>query len=118
MFVTATDWDRSALRFLANKRVSKRKPNHRWFTCRRRVDLHHDAVDLRLREVEFLQELQLGLLGALQLADGLRHRLVVLPLVVDRVRQDEAEVQRTHVGIIAPRQQKSPPATLGEKIDA
>ena len=107
MFVTATDWSRGgvALRLLASKRVSKRrKPNHRWFTCRRRVDLHHDAVDLRLREVEFFQELQLGPLSALQLADGLRHRLVVLPLVVDRVRQDEAEVQRAHGGIIAPRQ--------------
>ena len=81
-------------------------------TCRRRVDLHHDAVDLRLREVELLQEPQLGLLRALQLADGLRHRLVVLPLVVDRVRQDEAEVQRPPHGGVATWRRQSPPARL------
>ena len=73
-------------------------------------------MDLRLREVELLQELQLGLLRALQLADGLRHRLVVLPLVVDRVRQDEAEVQRPHDVDIAARRQQSPPARLGKRI--
>ena len=58
-----------------------------------RVDLHHDPVDLGLGEVELGEELEVLALGLLQLVERLRHGLVVLPLVVDGVGQDEADVE-------------------------
>ena len=62
-------------------------------TCGTRDDLHHDPVDLLMPELELLQELERELLRLLDLGQGLSHGLVVLTLVVDRVRQDQAQVQ-------------------------
>ena len=56
-------------------------------------------MDLLVAELELLQELERELLGLLDLGQGLGHGLVVLALVVDRVRQDQAQVQLRLSGV-------------------
>ena len=51
-------------------------------------------IYLVLRELNLLQELELCPLGPLELPQRGPHRLVVLPVVVDGVRYDEAQVER------------------------
>ncbi len=51
-------------------------------------------VYLVLRELNVLQELELCPLGPLELPQRGPHSLVVLPVVVDGVRDDEAQVER------------------------
>ena len=69
-------------------------------TCWRRVDLHHDPVHLRCRELELVQELVAVrvLLRVLQLAHGVRHRLDELALREHGMGQDEADVERPQRG--------------------
>ena len=52
-----------------------------------------------MAELELLQELERELLGLLDLGQGLGHGLVVLALVVDRVRQDQPQVQLRLSGV-------------------
>ena len=56
-------------------------------------------MDLLVAELELLQELERELLGLLDLGQGLGHGLVVLALVVDRVRQDQPQVQLRLSGV-------------------
>ena len=70
------------------------RPGHELsYTCWTGVDFHHNSVNLWLRELELVQELEGSLFGPLQLVETFRDGLVVLPLVVDRVGQDEAQVE-------------------------
>ena len=50
-------------------------------------------MNLGVRKLEFVQELKVSFLGLLQFRETFRDSLVVLPLVVDGVGQDEAEVE-------------------------
>lgn len=62
-------------------------------TCWTGNDFHHYSMYLLLPELKLLQELERNLFCLLNLRQGLCHCLVVLALVVDRVWQDQTQVQ-------------------------